>query len=199
MKHILFIFIGSLLFLGCSSTVAPMTEYKLNPHMPKQELASSTCQNKILKVQNSFANAKYVSLDMRYVIGDSKEYAYSESRWSNPLSRSVSDELVRLVRSSGLFQTVVSAKSRAKSNYVLESTIEDFVQYYDEVGENSHVNIRLSLVLLDATNNTIIASKVFEIKREVSSLDAEGGTDALNSAFSEVLEQNSVWLERVCQ
>ncbi len=196
--YVLFIF---LIFLsGCSATQPAMIEYKLSlKKLDSSSLSSNGCRKKSLRVSQAFSQSSLMSLNMNYMIDKSKIYAYSQAQWSNSPNQEITSQIVQLLREAKLFKTTQSSKSSSRSEFILESTIEDFMQYYNKDITSSYVNIVINMTLIDFKTHNVVASKTFSKRMKTNSLDAEGGVIALNKALKNVLEDSIKFFNEVCK
>ena len=188
-----------LLFSACSTVNPPVTEYRLNLDMPKNTQMQKGCSEKSLKVAQAFSSTPLMTLNMNYVEGSNKQFAYSQAQWSVSPNNAISAEIIALLRSTELFKSVQVSKSRSKSDMILEINIEDFMQYFSDDFENSHANAVITLTLIDSKSNNVIATRTFNSKVDAKTLNAEGGVYALSMALSDVLKQSSLWFNEVCK
>jgi len=199
MKYII-ISLLAILFSGCITTTTPAkSEFRVNSHMPSKKFTSLGCKNKSLKVAQAFSQNSIMSHTMSYAQGDFKQYAYSASQWSTAPNRAITAEFLTMIRNSKLFKSVQISKSRSKNDFILEISIEDFMQYFNSNSTSSYANVVISLALIDSKTNSVFATKIFNAKVDVKSLDAKGGVDGLNSALSDILSQSNDWLGEVCK
>ena len=82
---------------------------------------------------------------------------------------------------------------------LLETNIEDFMQYFSKDEKNSFSNVVITLTLIDTQTNSVIATKTFRSKVDSQSADANGGVIALNRALSNVLNESGKWLGETCK
>ena len=198
MRYILVI-LAFFLFLGCSTTLPPKSEYRLSPDIAIKKLSADSCKDKSLKVAQAFSTSTLMSRDMSYGLGNSKQYIYSESQWASTPNRAITAEFLKLLRDSKLFKSVQISKSRSKNDFILEINIEDFMQYFNKQSSASFAKISISLTLIDAKTNKVFATQTFRTKLDVETLDANGGVSGLNRALSEVLSQSNIWIAGVCK
>ncbi|WP_455755514.1 ABC-type transport auxiliary lipoprotein family protein [Sulfurimonas sp.] len=199
MKYII-ISLVALLFSGCISTATPAkSEFRVNSHMPSKKFTSLACKSKSLKVAQAFSPSSIMSNTMSYAQGDFKQYAYSASQWSVAPNKAITAEFLTMIRDSKLFKSVQISKSRSRNDFILEISIEDFMQYFNDSSTSSYANVAISLALIDSKTNNVFATKIFNSKEDVKSLDAKGGVDGLNSALSDVISQSNDWLGEVCK
>jgi len=198
MRYI-FIVCLSLLFVGCSVTKVPLTEYKIDVDMIQKDLDVKQCQSKSLKVSQSFSSIKLKTLNMNYTQGRSKIYTYSQSIWNQSPNEAITSEVTKMLRDKNIFKTVQISKSRVKSDLILEITIDKFIQTFDDELKNSYADIAINFTIIDAKTNTVISSKSFKDKEKTDTLDAMGGVEALNKALSKILGDSVDWFEEVCR
>jgi cholesterol transport system auxiliary component len=196
MKVLLFIPI-ILLFLGCSVS-KPVTEFRLNTNLPKIDIKSEKCLSKTIKVSQPFCEKSLETLQMNYMHGKNKMYEYTESSWADSPSNAIGYEVVKALREMDIFKSVQSSKSRSKAEYILETSINDFVQYFDEDLKESYASVVINFTIIDSKKDEVIATKKFQSTIKSSSLDAKGGVEALNKSLSEVLKESSIWFGEMC-
>lgn len=160
---------------------------------------ASACSDKTLKVSQLFSSTSLMSTKMSYVEGGYHEYAFSQSEWAQSPNSIITQKIISSLRASGLFKSVEGHKSRSKSDYILESTLEDFRQYFSEDAKSSFVSVVMHFVLIDAKSSEVITSKSVSKKIELQTLEAKEGVTALSEATSEIFEQKNRWLSEECR
>lgn len=188
-----------LLFSACSTVYPPVTQFRLNLDMPKSVQMNSGCSEKSLKVAQAFSSTSLRTLDMNYVQGSTKQFAYSQAQWSVSPSNAITDNMIEMLRETKLFKSVQVFKSRSQSDMILEIDIEDFIQYFSTDFKDSHANVIITLTLIDSKSSDVIATKTFSSNVDVKKLDANGGVHALSNALSNVLKESSIWMNEVCK
>ena len=201
MKY-LFIIVLFLLVSGCGTKVPVAVKYKISPKVDlvnviKEE--NSICKKKSLKIMQSFSSSILMSKDMNYVVDANKIYPYSVAQWASTPGKSVSDAYFMMLRDLDIFKSTQNSKSRTKASWLLEIKVEDFMQYYENDNTTSYVNVSINLIILDSLSSKVIATKVFNSKLDVNTMDAEGGVMALNKALANVLSQSALWLNEECK
>lgn len=199
MKKI-FLLVGlTFLFSACSNSIPTVTKYKLFSNLNVTKEDTSNCKSKNVKVSSAFTSSSLMSKDMSYVHGNSKVFKYSESAWLNNPNRSVSRELIKMLRDTGIFKSVQESKSRSIGDLIIETTLEDFMQYYSNDLKSSYVLVQINYAIIDSKTNKIVFSKTFKAKADAKTLDAKGGVDALNIALKSVLKDSSSWFVEACK
>ena len=188
-----------LIFTGCSVTHAPIAEYRIAPEVKVAQHSAKSCKDKSLKVGQVFSASSLMSKKMKYAQDDYKEFSFSESEWAISPNKAITKAIVKSVRSSNIFSNVTSFKSRSDSDMILETSVEDFMQYFTKENKKSYVNVVMSMTLIDAKSSKSVATKTFTKRVDVKSINAYGGVDALNSAFGTILQEQNLWLESSCK
>ncbi len=198
MKYI-FLVIFILMVSGCSTTQPPVTEYRIQAVIQESKIDVDGCSDKSIKVAQAFSSSSLMSQDMNYALGKNKQFVYSQSQWADVPNRALTSEIVKLLRKIKLFKNIQIAKSRGRSDLILETCIEDFKQYFNEDFSDSYAKVVISFTILDSSTNKVVANETFQSRVDVKSLDAGGGVEALNEALSEILAKSAVWFEGVCK
>lgn len=197
--RLLFLSLAVVLFTACSTIKAPITEYRIivKNEIPKSDI--SGCKSKALKISQAFSSTSLMTTNMDYILENNQIFSYSQAQWSNTPNRAISLEILKSVRDTGLFKYTQNAKTRSRSDLVLETNIEDFSQYYNDDLSLSYANIVMSFTLIDLKSNKVISASTFETRVDTKSKDAQGGSEALNIALSEILEKTTIWLGSTCK
>lgn len=189
----------TIFFGGCTTVKPPVTEYSIVTKDVKKESVAKGCVNKSLKIAQAFGSNSMMSLNMDYTQDSNRVFSYSQSQWRESPNTLVTSELLKSIGSSKLFSSVHPSKSRIKSDLILETNIDEFMQFYTLDMKKSFVHVGFSLTLIDAKTNSVIASQYFSSKIDAKTLDAEGGVEATQNALSEIIFQNIDWLNGVCK
>lgn len=187
---------------GCGAKVPVATKYKINTIADIERYKTnnnSKCKRESLKVMQTFSSNMLMSKEMNYVLDLNQVYPYSTAQWAITPNRIVSDEYFKMLRELNMFSSVGNSKSRSKASWLLETRVEDFMQYYENDNTSSYVKVAINVTLLDSRTSNVIASKVFKSKLDVQTLDAEGGVAALNKALADILSQSALWISEECK
>lgn len=189
-----------LFITGCSIVPHPaITEYRIDTkNIEFKHKKGDGCISKSLKVAEAFSSSLLMSSDMSYVTDNNKQFTYTQSQWSQSPNHAITSEILNLLRDMKIFKTVQISKSRTRNDLILETSIDEFMQYFINNGKESYVEVRISLTLVDTKTSKAISTKTFSSKVDSISLDAEGGVVALNKALVNVLKQSSNWLMEIC-
>ncbi|MEN8302540.1 MAG: ABC-type transport auxiliary lipoprotein family protein [Campylobacterota bacterium] len=197
--QLLFIALVTFLFVGCSTTTPAVSEYRINVESTASEFTQQGCKEESLKVVQAFSPTSLMTHEMNYGQGAHKQYKFTQSQWAESPNRAVSAEIAQYLKSTKLFKNVQVSKSRSKNGLLLETNIEDFMQYFSEDEKESFVSVRISLTLIDAESSKVVATKTFKSKIEVDSINADAGVKHLNIALENVLVDSAEWFGEVCK
>ncbi len=189
-----------LIVSGCSVKQPPVAKYALEVTVPQELLkASNGCLDKSLKVAQAFSTSSLMSQNMDYTEGKNKQYSYTQAQWYEAPNRALTKEFTEALREAQIFKSVQNYKSLASSDWLLEISIEDLMQYFDKNIKKSYVNVAYNLTLIDNKTSQILATKTFERAIEAKTLNASGGVEALNEALSEAFVESMNWINGICQ
>ena len=180
---LLLIVLITLLFTGCSINTPAVSEYRINAVPAISTYTQTGCKEQSLKIAQAFSSTSLMTLDMNYGQGTHKQYAFTQSQWAESPNRAITAEVLEYVKSTKLFKNVQISKSRSKNGFLLETNIEDFMQYFSEDEKESYVQVRISLTLIDIKTSEVLSTKTFTSKLNVESMDADAGVQHLNLAL----------------
>lgn len=189
----------AILISGCSTSTPAVAEYRINVEPSSTEFTVEGCKKKSLKIAQAFSSSSLMTLDMKYGQGNHKQYTFTQSQWAESPNRAITAEVLEYIKSTKLFKNVQISKSRSKNGLLLETNIEDFMQYFSEDEKESFVGVSINLTLIDVKTSKVLATKTFKSKIKVSDLNAGTGVKYLNSALKNVLDESGVWLSEVCK
>lgn len=187
------------LFVGCSTATPAVSEYRINVESVPSALTQTGCKKHSLKVAQAFSSTSLMTKDMNYGQGAHKQYKFTQSQWAESPNRAISAEIVEYLKLTKLFKNVQISKSRSKNGLLLETNIEDFMQYFSEDEKESFVQVRINLTLIDVESSKVLATQTFESKIKVDSINADAGVQNLNIALENVLKDSNEWLNEVCK
>ncbi len=199
MIKIFIAFVTALFFVSCTRVQPSIEEYRIAPKVQVKQFKAQECREKSIKVGQTFSSRLFMSMDMNYGVGSYQLDTFNQSQWALSPNRSINMAIAEMLRDTKLFKNVQIAKSRSKTDFYLESDIEDFMQYFSEDEKQSFVNVRISMSLIDRKTSQVIATKIFSKKLPTQGLNAASGVIALNKALQDVLSQSALWFDEVCQ
>ncbi|SFV60833.1 hypothetical protein MNB_SM-4-230 [hydrothermal vent metagenome] len=189
----------TLFMSACTVTQPHVSEYTLAPKIDVLEHMAKQCRLRSLKVGQVFSSNVLMSQKMKYIQSEYQESSFTQSEWARTPNKAISDALVKSVRSSALFANTNTYKSRIKTDLLLETHVEKFMQYFEQENEKSYVEVVLTLNLLSTKDSKSLSYATFSTRVDTESVDAKGGVIALNQALSRVLLETNIWLNGVCK
>jgi len=194
----LLLIVLAFLLSACSTTYPIVTGYRLDTNSSKMSIKSN-CKAKSLKVSQVFLKSSLMSKQMKYVVGQYKEYAFNTSEWSQNPNEAITQEIVKELNNADMFSSVESYKSFSRADYTLESSVSDFTQHFSSDERTSFVKVDISFSLIDNKTMQVMATKHFikELKTDVPT--AASGVRALNVLLSECLREMKLWLVKDCK
>lgn len=197
MRIAVFIFLVMVLS-GCVTKKPVVAEYAMSTK--SMAIVKGTgCKEKSLRISSVFASSALNSTVMEYTDTKGAIYAFTESRWHEPLSMQVAQTLFQSSQDSSLFKSVVGSKSRSRSDLVLEVSIDRFFHKFLDESGGSVVEGAMSFSLIDVKTNMLVASKSFSSSAVPKTHNAIGGVGAYGAVMNDILEQERVWLGEVCR
>ncbi|MBZ7965693.1 ABC-type transport auxiliary lipoprotein family protein [Campylobacter molothri] len=166
MKKYLYILILSFIFYGCSiNNQIDKTQMFI---LKNDEISSNISfkkTNKILKIKNAYLPLYLNSKSIIYTKNNiSNTYAYHF--WADLPSNFYKSFLLSKLEKTKIFKTVISSQSSLNADYVLESRIDSFEQIIDL--KQNYTQITVSVNLIDAKKNEIIAHQFFNCKENIN-------------------------------
>jgi ABC-type uncharacterized transport system auxiliary subunit len=189
----------TLFFVSCATVQPHVEEYRIAPQVQLKQFKAQECRENSIKVGQTFSSNLLMSMDMNYGVGSYQLDTFNQSQWALSPNRAINMAISEMLRDTKLFKNVQIAKSRSKTDFYLESNIEDFMQYFSEDKKQSFVNVRISMSLIDRKTSQVLATKIFSKKLPTKELNAASGVIELNKALQDVLSQSALWFEGVCQ
>ncbi|MDD5158247.1 ABC-type transport auxiliary lipoprotein family protein [Sulfurimonas sp.] len=190
----------SLLFLsGCTMTKPYITEYKISTKEVQIKHDVGGCRDKTMKIAQAFSEKSLMSSMMDYTQSGNKVFSYTESQWQETPNHAITAYMYNEIKESAIFKSVLNSRSVSKSDMILEITIEEFMQHYSFDMKELYSSVVVSLAVVDAKTNSIVATKTFKSKVDSKKLNADGGVEALSSALADISEKSIEWLSGVCK
>jgi len=175
---------------GC--TQAPILKvYSLD--VPKvQKVSHSSYQHKVVKVSFPQSLREQMSQKMNFSYSHNDYGTYTNSEWSNHMSKLLQGTVIDVLDSSKLFKAVLPDTTTLKVNYRLESNI--FAFEHQVRGEASHSIISIQFTLINADTGKLAKSKRFTYKEATLTKDAQGYASATNTAMDKLSKDLVGWL-----
>jgi len=121
-----------------------------------------------------------------YRVGDHEMGAYEYHRWVETPDRLVQNSLVRLLRSSGKYQSVDTQRGAARSDYILQGAIYEF----GEIDKPAvYTRISMEIELRDATNSRTVWSKIYTAEDSVEGKEIPDVVESLDQSLRRGLSE----------
>jgi ABC-type uncharacterized transport system auxiliary subunit len=174
----------SLILTACGAT-RPIKYYQLE--IPPPSPAATSPEFKVaLQVGNIESPPIMRDGRILYQVGTHEVGAYEYHRWVETPDRVVQDSLVRLLRSSGKFQSVDTARNITKPDYVIQGKIYEFSEM-----DKPQVFARISLEieLHDAKTGRTVWSRLYTNEDSVDGKEVPDVVHSLDQNLGRGLSQ----------
>ncbi len=201
MKRVLFYVFIMMFISGCSfhTIVGASNEYALDITQDAQEYNSTNCKEYVLQVKNIDTYNPILSRSIYYSVGDYELFTYTKSNWQEAPFKSIKAAMIKSLRGTGIFKDVVSNRSSVEPDYVLEYSVENLMQYFDEDMNSAFVDVKIHFSFMNYKTSKLLYSTTIDKKIPSSSLDAIGGVKSISKALNDVIGENAMWLDGICQ
>jgi ABC-type uncharacterized transport system auxiliary subunit len=128
-----------------------------------------------------------------YQVGIHEMGAYEYHRWVETPDRVVQDSLVRLLRSSGKFQSVDTPRNSLRPDYIIQGKIYEFSEI-----DNPQVSVRVSLEieLHDAKTGRTVWSRIYTQETSVTGREVPDVVHSLDQNLGRGLSEIVTGLEQ---
>lgn len=193
-SNIIILGIFAVFLVGCSSVEPTAKEYILSPKTEVAQTQQSRFADAVVRVAQPYGPESLFSQNMYYVEDNLQQYYYSASQWAESPKSMITQKILQMLRETKVFGFVLSPASKVATEYLLETRVDNFKQYFQKRDRESYVIVSITFTLSNARKHTVVMSKTFHVKQEVTQLNAEGGVKALNEALKRVLDEAAVWI-----
>ncbi|WP_345993532.1 ABC-type transport auxiliary lipoprotein family protein [Sulfurimonas sp. HSL-1716] len=201
MMRIFFYGLVLIFISGCSfqTVVSASNEYKIDVGNKIGRYDSTGCKGYVLRVKNVESYTHIKSRSIYYGVGDYELSTYTKSNWQEAPFKSIKHSIIKELRESKIFKDIVSNRSSVQPDYVLEYSVENFIQRFSEDMKSSTVEVKIHFSLINYKTSKLLYSTTIEKKLPSASLDAIGGVKAISRALGDVIEQDTLWLNDRCK
>ena len=191
-----FIVLVSLILAGCSLKPEPSpASQKLRIEVASVVSQKETNGTKVLKVSTPYGLRSLQGRDILYTRGDGIYKPYRDHYWEETPARQLTLLFNTSLQESGLFSTVISAPSRVRYDYLLESRVSAFEHRLE--GNSSFVRLHVTLHLVESVKKEVVGSMDFKWDEPTPTVDAKGVGQAFNKTIEKLNEKSRVWLGRM--
>lgn len=129
----------------------------------------------------------YAGARMAYIEEPHRIDYFAKHRWADSPARMLEPNLIRALETSGLFQAVVRAPTRARFDLRLDTEVLRLVQVFEPTESRVELVVRISL--LDTQHQRVLLSDVLEVIEPVAERTPYGGVMAANRAVDRLLQE----------
>ena len=130
--------------------------------------------------------------DMILVAMSSAEItSLAKATWSDRLPRLVQARMIEALSAGQVFKSVGSGDSKASADIVISGELRAF--QIEAIPGNDVARVAINVRLIDDRSAKVVASRLFNVSREVGEKTTDASVVALNDAFSDVLGQITDW------
>ena len=185
----------ALLFGGCAVKRVPAAkEYQISSTTSGiEEFQNDTSRFDTLKLRFSHSSKTVTTSNIYYIDEQYRKQPYSYSRWYDTVETMFEEKLIKALKRSKTVKSVLSGSTAARSDYILELDILEFVQEFPTEGR-SFGKVVVMASLVRSVDRKVISSKLFESTSPAPQDSAEGGVEALNRATDSVVTEILEWL-----
>ena len=112
------------------------------------------------------------------------------ARWSDRVPRLVQSRIIQAFENSGRVRAVTREGTSLRADYKLDAEIREFGVL---VAPQKQALVELSVRLVNARSNRVVAAEVFTARAETASVEGPSATAAINAAFGTVLIELVRW------
>lgn len=155
-------------------------------------MKQAAVSSKVLKVSIPYGLRSLQGREILYTRGDGVYKAYRDHRWEDTPARQLKLLLSTSLHESGLFSNVISAPSRVKYDYLLESRVNAFEHHLE--GDKSFVRLHVTLYLVEGVKKRVVTSMNFKWDEPTPTVDAKGVVKAFNLSIEKLNKESLEWL-----
>jgi ABC-type uncharacterized transport system auxiliary subunit len=198
MRYFNYLFIAVVVvFSGCATHYTAPNSYILS--LEQQSVMKDsveTCTQASLEVADVFVPRSLLSRKIYYTVAGLEAYSYAHAEWLERPKELFTNFIQRRVQDAHIFSTVVSYRSQAEGEYLLESRVDEFMQYYDKDLKASYAVAKITFRLIDKKSAKVLKEYYFDKKIDVKTANARGGVEALNSLMNDAVQSLVKWLRK---
>jgi ABC-type uncharacterized transport system auxiliary subunit len=188
MKRILFLLSAILFVTGCGARSTYVVQQYLVDYSPPA-LAGLARANEVIRLESFSTAQSFASTAMLYRRSPLELSSYSRERWRVMPCDMVTDFLLRDLRNSGTFTTVLAYEDPGGDWYVVTGTVVEFLEVDGSDGPRARLSV--DATLLDTTQREITKRFVFQKTYTVEEAMQEKSARALAESMSVAMKKFS--------
>jgi ABC-type uncharacterized transport system auxiliary subunit len=175
--------IAALFTAGCATT-RPVHYYSIMP--AGTPLSAGKPDGPTVLVGLIATSERLQNARIRYRTGDHEAGAYEYQRWTERPGEMVRDSLRRSLQTSANYRLVMESSSAAVGDYLVRGKLYDFTEV-DTAAIATRISLHLELV--DARNNRIVWSHLYEREEPANGKDIKDVVDSMDRNLHQVIAQ----------
>lgn len=199
MKKILGVLVASIFLLGGCAIKEEQQypkQFRLQISLKKQNLRNIPL-NSVLKVQRISGESTALSRAVLYTDGVTL-MPFRYAKWSELPSTRLQEIFAESLEQSNIFQAVITSRSHALADFLLEGTLYHFEEEYLSDGQ-ARVHVALRFYLVERKSSKIMASKLFEMRQIVKGKNTNATVSAFNAALTKISDSLNRWVNEQTQ
>jgi len=157
-----------------------------------QPPATAVASTKVLLVAQVRAEAGFDTHQIAYTDTPSTLSYYSQSEWADEPAKLLTPLIAEAIAKTDAYRAVLTQPTPVLADQRLDVELLRLQQNF--LTQPSRLQLSLRVSLSDAASNTLIASRLFELRELAPSDDAYGGVQAANRALTTLLSELTAWL-----
>lgn len=182
--------------LGPKEMSAPRT-YFLNPEISWKNPQTFAERHTVLLITQPKAQAGFDTARMAYLPRPYEVNYYAYNQWADTPGRMLQRIMVESMDKAGLWSAVLQAPGAVSAQYRLDC--DNLVLEQQFFFNPSRVRLALRAQIVEIKNQTVLATRSFELFEITPSEDPYGGVIAANHATAKLITELAQWLDNVVQ
>ncbi|MGB5965105.1 MAG: ABC-type transport auxiliary lipoprotein family protein [Sulfurimonadaceae bacterium] len=199
MNYIVVIFLGVVIFNGCSiqNKVPPAAKYSLSVDLDVNATQESLYKEQVLRIGPIESSPLLSGRNIYYSSDNGQSYHYIKARWMENVNNQLSNLIMRSITKTAIFKDVVPLRSLAKNDLILEINLYDFSQVIHDDGTTT-LHISLKMRLVEQYTRRVVTTQLFEMEQIEQEGNVEGAIKGYNTLVSKLLSEMNSWLQQSC-
>jgi ABC-type uncharacterized transport system auxiliary subunit len=175
--------------LGPTGSAPPVRQYVLE--YPSPRLADGAGVEEAIKVAHFTAARILAGPAMLIRQRPFRLEAYHEHRWRVAPAEMVEDLLRRDLRRAGVFRAVLSPRDAEESRFILEGSVEEFLEAEEGAGRKALLGATFTLLDLSRreVSGRVVFQKTYRTQALLKTEGASGLAEAMSRAMAELSAQ----------
>ena len=200
MRYFVQVLLLALFTGGCSltTTVPAAAKYMLSADVEITGEKGSLYSDKVVRMGEMESPAILDARSIYYKTDEGRSYTYTKARWMESVPQQLSKLMMLSITKSKLFKDVIPFRSLAKNDLIFESSLYEISPTIHDDG-TSTLLLSMKVRLVEQYSRKIIATHLFELKKEGVPGNAEGAVKGYSEMTKELLLAIDTWLKQSCK